>query len=195
MPNQIKIIDDLVPADLRTSIITVLRKPGWQYGWKSDPKNDQYTFWHKHFAGNRHSDHTKKDEQYDCSEELLKNSLTISTFWKLLSSDLLSGHTLLRCYANGYPYGTDGTMHTDTILNTGYTLIYYPHEKWNLNWAGETVFFTADKTDIRQTVYPKPGRIILFNGTIPHAARGVSRSCPEMRVTLMFKTERSKDNV
>ncbi|MDB5411241.1 MAG: hypothetical protein JWL84_6153 [Rhodospirillales bacterium] len=27
------------------------------------------------------------------------------------------------------------------------------------------------------------------NGTIPHAARGVARTCPAMRMTLMFKTE------
>jgi SM-20-related protein len=31
--------------------------------------------------------------------------------------------------------------------------------------------------------------MLMFEGTLPHVARGVSRICPVMRVTLMFKTE------
>jgi SM-20-related protein len=28
----------------------------------------------------------------------------------------------------------------------------------------------------------------VFKGNIPHLARGVSRTCPVLRITLMFKT-------
>ena len=59
---------------------------------------------------------------------------------------------------------------------------------WHPNYAGETVFFNDEGTDIIGTVYPRPNRMVLFSGSIPHVARGVSRVCPELRITLMFKT-------
>jgi hypothetical protein len=34
---------------------------------------------------------------------------------------VLKGHTLLRCYANGMPYGTEGTLHTDSVSESGHT--------------------------------------------------------------------------
>ena len=48
--------------------------------------------------------------------------------------------------------------------------------------------FINDLGDIAHAVLPKPGRIVQFDGRILHAARGLSRICPAMRVTLMFKT-------
>jgi SM-20-related protein len=187
----IEIIDDLVPLDLRSEISDFLREPGWVYGWKSDPDKDKYSFWHKHFAGHERPDHTKPDEQYNCESELHYSA--ILKLWNLLKEGPLTGHTLLRCYANGYPYGADGSVHTDTVSENGYTVIYYPHRFYDLNWAGETIFFNEDLSDIKLAVCPKPGRVVIFKGIIPHVGRGVSRSCPHMRVTLMFKTETSDD--
>jgi SM-20-related protein len=43
-------------------------------------------------------------------------------------------------------------------------------------------------TDIVSAVYPKPNRFVVFSGNIPHVARGVSRTCPKLRITLMYKT-------
>jgi SM-20-related protein len=101
----------------------------------------------------------------------------------------LQGHRLIRCYANGHTYGSDGTLHTDSTRPGTYTCVYYPHQMWHPNWGGETVLFNQDKTDIVACVYPKPNRMVVFDGTIPHVARGVSRICPVLRVTLMFKTD------
>jgi SM-20-related protein len=101
----------------------------------------------------------------------------------------MQGHRLVRCYANGQTYGSDGNLHTDTTLANSYTSVYYPHEAWFPDWGGETVFFNAAKDDIIACVYPKPNRIVIFDGTVPHVARGVSRVCPVLRVTLMFKTD------
>lgn len=185
----IEIIDDLVPLDLQTEIDKYLRGPGWVYGWKSDPEKDKYSFWHKHLAGHELPDHTDPNEQYVCEDGLKATSEIIYKLWCLLKAGPLKGHTLLRCYANGYPYGADGSVHTDTVSHNGYTTIFYPHKYYDMNWAGETVFLTDDQKDIRLAVCPKPGRIVIFDGTIPHVGRGLSRSCPHMRVTLMFKTQ------
>ena len=108
--------------------------------------------------------------------------------WATLSSTILSGHKLTRCYANGYPSGCEGGLHQDSMIATHFTCIYYPHAEWHPNFAGETVFFTQDGSDILASIYPKPNRLIVFPGAIPHVARGISRTCPKLRITLMFKT-------
>jgi SM-20-related protein len=67
--------------------------------------------------------------------------------------------------------------------------VYYPHHSWHPDWGGDTVIFNQEKTDIIGCVYPRSNRMLIFDGTIPHVARGVSRICPVLRVTLMFKTD------
>ena len=130
-----------------------------------------------------------QEQPYDCARELQEKAAVLYNFWRMLEATVLKGHTLLRCYANGQPFGAEGTTHTDSVSPRSYTSIYYPHDKWHSDWGGETVFFDHDRSDIIASVYPKPGRLVVFRGTTPHAARGVSRTCPVLRITLMFKTE------
>jgi SM-20-related protein len=170
----------------RRNLYDFLAGPGWNFGWKSNTKN-QFSFWHKHFAGNKLPDHEKGGEQYNCLEELQKNAPLVAELWRLI--DVKAPNVLVRAYANGMPFGTEGSIHTDSISDKSFTFIYYPHLAWWPDWGGETVFFNKDYTDIIDCVFPKAGRLIAFNGTIPHVARSVSRTCPEIRITLMFKTE------
>ncbi len=171
-----------------------LQAPGWDFGWKSHSRTDVYSFWHKHFAGYKKSDKfSAADGRWpppDCSEELSRNSHLIFQFWWLLRDTLLKGHSLVRCYANGMPFGSEGTVHTDSSSPTSYTSGYYRHRAWQPNWAGESAILTKDRDDIVASIYPKPNRLLIFRGDIPHVARAVSRTCPSLRVTLMFKTEK-----
>jgi SM-20-related protein len=188
----ISIVDDVLPQDRRRELNVFLHRPGWKFGWKSDPQNDHFSFWHKHFAGNKNPDNYEKDGaelQYECAKVLGEKFPILHSFWVDLNRTFLQGHSLVRCYANGTPFGSEGSIHTDSVSSNSYTAVYYPHEKWHPNWGGETILFNHDKSDILTAVYPKPNRLLLFRGTIPHVARGVSRSCPALRITLMFKTE------
>jgi len=176
----------------RKKIYGFLNRPGWQFGWKSVPGDDQYSFWHKHFAGHLIVDHMIKEGQqqpYDCDQELKEKAPIIHQLWRTLKQRELKGHVLVRCYANGQPYGCEGTIHTDSISHSSYTSVYYPHDKWQPNWGGETVFFNPERNDIVASIYPRPNRLVIFPGVIQHVARGVSRTCPALRITLMFKTE------
>ncbi|OLL31455.1 hypothetical protein BTH42_10940 [Burkholderia sp. SRS-W-2-2016] len=190
--------DEVLDIVDQHAIYSFLDAPGWDFGWKSQSKKDIYSFWHKHFAGYRksasYSYSSGKWPPPDCSEELKQEAEPIHRFWTLLQSTLLTGHTLVRCYANGMPFGTEGTIHTDSDSPNSYTCIYYPQPVWNPNWAGETVLLDQAQTDIVASIYPKPNRLLFFKGDIPHVARGVSRTCPELRVTLMFKTEKVPAN-
>jgi SM-20-related protein len=157
---------------------------GWIFGWKSSSRKDRFAFWHKHFAG-----HRKGVAPYDCADELKRNAPLLHAIWGGLSRSLFNGHALIRCYANAQSYGSDGTLHRDSKSPTSYTAVYYPHEIWKPDWAGETLVFNDDATDVVAAIYPRPNRLCVFNGHAPHVARGVSRTCPKLRVTLMFKTE------
>jgi SM-20-related protein len=195
LPGIIK-VDELLAEPERKPIFDLLRGGGWRFGWKSIPEQDQFSFWHKHFAGHRLPDHLDKDgkgKPYNCSDELRETAPLLYNLWLALRNTTLKGHTLIRCYANAHSYGSDGTLHADSVSDHSYTSIYYPHDTWSPNWGGETVFFNHKKTDIIASVYPKPNRFLMFQGTIPHVARGVSRTCPALRITLMFKTELKDD--
>jgi len=189
------VYDDVLPPERQKELNEYLGMPGWEWGWRSNRATDQYRFFHKHFAGSRRADRrddkTKEvlDAGYDCEDELQDNAPIIWLFWKDVQSVLLAGHTLVRCYANGLQYGSDGTLHTDSVVPWSYTCVYYPHETWDPDWAGETLFFNRSKTEIIGACHPRPNRLCVFPGTTFHVARGVSRLCPVLRITLMFKTE------
>jgi SM-20-related protein len=185
-----KITDNVLNENARRQIYDFLLSPGWRWGWKSDTKRDVYSFWHKHFAGWKKFEE-EESAPLDCAHEL---GGVLLQFWKLLNEHALPGYTLSRCYANAFQYGTDGTLHTDSLLPDTVTAIYYPHEKWYPNWGGETMFFNESKTDVLGCVYPKPNRLVVFDGRIPHVARGVARTCPVLRITLMFKAWRRSLN-
>lgn len=181
---EVSIVDELVPVDLQREILRLVRRPIWAYGWKSVRTRDRYGFWHAHFAGG--------DEQANssCADQLAANAQAapVHRLWSLLSAGLLAGHEPLRVYANAHTYGVEGYVHTDTDDEAGFTTIYYAHGVWDADWAGETVFLSRETGDIAKAVSPKPGRLIVFRGATPHAARSASRECPELRVSVVFKT-------
>src|SRR6202023_728306 len=77
-------IDDALEEEQRVRIWNFLSVPGWKFGWKSDPKKDPYSFWHKHFAGNRLPDHyakNGKERSYDCADELLHTAPLLHELW------------------------------------------------------------------------------------------------------------------
>jgi len=125
----------------------------------------------------------------DLAPELQQAYRLLFALWERLQQTILKGHILVRCYANGLPFGSEGTVHTDSSSRRSFTTVYYSHESWNANWGGETVLLNQDAMDVVAAIYPKPNRAAMFQGTIPHVARGVSRICPVARITLMFKSE------
>tara|TARA_R100001480_G_scaffold83722_1_gene91886 strand:- start:551 stop:1426 length:876 start_codon:yes stop_codon:yes gene_type:complete len=96
-----------------------------------------------------------------------------------------------RTYASANPYGTVHESHVDYYddLNSkgGVTVMYYLNNFWNFNFAGETVFYDNNNQDILKSILPKPGRIIVFNGSIEHCAREVRRDVNDLRMVLTFK--------
>jgi hypothetical protein len=84
---------------------------------------------------------------------------------------------------------------TDTYFahpHKNLTLLYYSNIRWQEEWAGETLFYDESVSEIVFASMYKPGRVILFDGSIPHALRPQSRVAPHHRTTvaLFFNEER-----
>ena len=97
---------------------------------------------------------------------------------------------MLRAYASGNIYGTVHEIHQDDgaiNYNEIITIMFYLNKIWDMSYGGETIFLSPDKQEISNSVIPKPGRAVLFDGAILHGAREIGRQCIELRMVASFK--------
>ncbi len=82
-------------------------------------------------------------------------------------------------------------IHCDCLAENDrqYTLIHYANWSWEANWHGETIFYDRQGKDAVAVVSLKPGRVILFNGNIPHSAIAPSRIASFPRYTIANKLQ------
>jgi SM-20-related protein len=183
----VTVYDNLLsPAD-HTAVWNFLNQGGWSYGGFSADHADADRYFYKHFAGYRTTGREERDGDA-IEKELGETAPLIGAVWKALQQGPLKNQALGRCYANGMPGGVEGGLHLDSNIESHLTAIYYPHQSWEANHGGETLLFNATGDEIIAAIYPRPNRLAVFSGTIPHVARPMTRRRPELRVTLMFKT-------
>ena len=75
------------------------------------------------------------------------------------------------------------TDHHDKMM----TLLYYVNLNWHIEWGGDTYFLKEDDLTIDYVSQFRPGRVVIFDGTIPHLIRPSTRLAPENRFTLAIK--------
>lgn len=163
---------------------------GLKYGWPADStkKYDQ-GHWNRLILSNSMLfpyDHGKMP--------FIRKHTAVNSLWESIQKTI-GPRSLLRCYINGYTFGTDGYAHTDDGWITrkygedslSETAILYLNDKWDIDWAGETVIFDDNK-EIEGSVLPRYGRVLVFDSKKLHAARPLSRICPVLRSVLVFKT-------
>lgn len=63
-------------------------------------------------------------------------------------------------------------------------LLYYVNMEWKDEWGGETLFFDKNSKDIIFGSRFVPGRLIWFDGEIPHTIKTPSRLGPKFRFTI-----------
>ena len=67
------------------------------------------------------------------------------------------------------------------------TMLIYPNTEWGANHGGETVFYEEDRTEIVYINPYVPGRICIFDGSIPHCAKPQALIGPKYRFTIAIK--------
>lgn len=180
--------DDFLSTEQLKPIAQILRKPVWSFGWMSNPGMDHRSFWHVRFGDFRMSRCKDVVTQSERKQVFAVRYPEIHEVWIQLREMLFPEGELLRVYANGHTFGLDGGIHRDNLREADeYTAVVYVNETWFSAWGGETQFFTDDMSRITQCVIPSPGRLVVFHGSIPHAAKAPTRDCPYLRTSLVFK--------
>ena len=95
---------------------------------------------------------------------------------------------MLHC--NGQTVGQNGKGHRDVYNDDfkNYTLMLMINTKWEKEWGGQFEILDKEKGNpkVVKTIDYKPGRVIFFDGSIPH--RGIGPTIPDiLRKTLVFK--------
>jgi SM-20-related protein len=185
----IVVLDDFLPQSTYDDVARMVAKQPLVYGSRSNFKTDPHGHWNRDFvsAGPHNladvSSTLEGDESFG----------PVDAAWKFLRDVRLPGHVLIRCYLNGYTYGTEGYFHPDSERPDEHTAILYMNDYWEPDWAGETVFLT-EGGDIAKAVLPRHNRAVIFPSNVEHAGRAVSRKCMILRSTLVFKARRRRSD-
>lgn len=95
-----------------------------------------------------------------------------------------------RAYCNYATYGDVLFTHTDAQPGSQeLTALWFVAREWNVEWGGETLFFNS-RQDAEFVVSPRPGRLVVFDGSLLHCGRPPTRICFAPRYTFAYKLER-----
>lgn len=110
----------------------------------------------------------------------------------LAAAELIGGRRYreYRAYCNYAAYGDVLLTHTDAQPGADeFTALWFLATEWNMEWGGETLFFDS-KGDAAFVASPRPGRLVIFDGSITHCGRPPTRICHTARYTFAYKLER-----
>ena len=74
-------------------------------------------------------------------------------------------------------------FYTHSHGDNTHVILYYANLEWRDEWAGETLFYTPDRKSMSAYQYVA-GRILEFDGSIPHTIRPQSAIGPQYRFTI-----------
>jgi hypothetical protein len=88
---------------------------------------------------------------------------------------------------------TAGDVHYSHSHPGQIVFLYYVNLEWKDGYAGETLFYNNDISEVIGTSNFTPGRCVIFDGDIPHTIRAQSSIAPEHRFTIsvMFNKDSS----
>ena len=185
---ELRVVDDLVPMELVDRLWKFAHdEASWAYkgyGAKTDP----LTAWVVDIMN--YFDELDADQRAQRWQELAASMPYLHRIWALVSSVAPGTFALNRVFLNGHTFGLGDGIHDDGGADA-FTFLVYITPDWDSAWGGETMFYTEATDDVVAAVLPKPGRLVWFDGRIPHAGRAPARLCTDLRITLAFQTVRT----
>lgn len=175
-PGIIQTLDNIFSKEERDQLFMSVHTPSaYRFMGKSNP-DDQYGFW-----------------MAKIDTEVLSSVPAFTRLWSAIEAHISHGeYRIYQMIINGNTYGDCPTIHTDipkdaTDPEGYYTVLAYANNEWDPDWAGETVLYNDAHDEIIRSVYPRPGRIAVFDSRIPHTSRAPSRLCTIARYTVAIK--------
>jgi SM-20-related protein len=183
----ILILDDFLPAEIFDNVARYTASAPMLYGARSNYKTDPHGHWNRDFVTAGSHNLADVSSTLEGHAELV----WLNAAWAFLRQTRLVDRILIRCYLNGYTYGTEGYFHQDSRRSDELTAILYLCDYWEPDWAGETSFLD-ERGDILKAVLPRRNRAVIFPAKLMHAGRSVSRKCVVLRQTLIFKARKRR---
>tara|TARA_R100000152_G_C6765947_1_gene190822 strand:- start:730 stop:1272 length:543 start_codon:yes stop_codon:yes gene_type:complete len=162
----IDIYDNCLAEDIRSDIYLMAITANYNIGW-----DDSSVFEHRQYPCLHHSVKKESWEQLNLVNEIQNHELRN----KLKELSFVSA-TINLAVPSSIQF-----QHTHPQK---YTLLYYINMEWKPEYYGETLFFNDLGTEVEYTSLFKPGRIVFFDGKIPHTIRPSSHIAPSYRFTL-----------
>jgi hypothetical protein len=164
----IDVFDGLVNAVLRNKIESFIMNSGFRIGWPDAVYGPKAAY------KCMYSGFTKED--------LINCGLGNVIFTAPEIAPFIEGKELLKCLVNLTRAGDVHFTHSHPAGET--VVLYYANLDWLPEWWGETIFYNDDGSNIVHASRYTPGRIVVFDGTIPHAIRPQSTIGPQYRFTV-----------
>ena len=184
--DQIIVIDDMFPQWMIEHVHNqVFNTYSWFYGHTSnypeDPKHDVGgdPNWGEVPAFKQQINPPTSPNANDSCWQMIYGALC-----ELIPFELELGEVLV----NGQQHIHNTLPHTDCECDNGLTFIYYPNREWKEEWSGATVVELEKGT--WTPIMPKPGRVAIFKGNIPHHGLPPNEVYKGLRATLVYKMMR-----
>ena len=164
----IEIFDNEVPFVDMQNIYDYVYNSNYRLGWEDRTDDKKIPNIHSAFT---------KDEVINSS--LFKYLKNISKKSKLK----FNIDNFEKCIVNLSKCGDYNFNHTH---KGNIVLLYYVNLEWKDGFAGETLFYDDNLIDAKFVSTFVPGRIVVFDGEIPHTIRPQSTYGPDYRFTISY---------
>jgi Rps23 Pro-64 3,4-dihydroxylase Tpa1-like proline 4-hydroxylase len=123
------------------------------------------------------------------SEEDVKNSGFIDQEpYKEYILHEVDGMSFKQARINLSTLNDNNRYHTDSYGSSKTkTLLYYPNLKWDIEWGGHTLFTDNHLEEIEYCSMYKPGRVVIFDGNIPHCILPPTKASPTYRFSFVIQ--------
>jgi len=101
----------------------------------------------------------------------------------------LSSQDCYDVFCSASTFGDVSFIHSDSPTGDTISVLYYCNQHWNPEWGGETIFYDTHD-DATLAISVKPGRVVVFDGSLKHRAGTPNRTCPEIRLTLSVRFDK-----
>ncbi len=168
------IVDDLLSRDVARKVFEIFCNLPYRFIDADREDTDDF----RHFA------------HYFDSGEWVENPILgflTSVAEHALASRGWEHEGISRIYANLTLSGDHQFIHTD---GHEWTALFFVAADWKEDWGGELTLYDPDAFAPATSVLPKPGRMVLFDGEIPHRGGCPSRHCSAARISVAVKFRR-----
>lgn len=102
-------------------------------------------------------------------------------------NEYVEGYRIQQIRVNLSTLNDQNRFHVDTPAEHSVTVLYYPNMNWKLEWGGYTLFGDETITEIEKSFAYIPGRVIIFDGRIPHCIAAPTNLAPSYRYSLAIQ--------